>query len=409
MKSSCMNVAAMNVAGFVSLVMVLGVGLVDPAVADEEEARMVEELPAAVEEEERPRARDMGIEPGVLPPGDLNAITDIPGVGVGHISLISGEDVRTGVTAIRPHEGNIFQNKVPAGVYTANGFGKASGFEQVRELGNLESPILLTNTLNVGTAVEAGARWILSQPGNDDVRSANVVVGETNDGYLNDIRGQHVRSQHVIAAIEGAESGPVAEGNVGAGTGTRAFGFKSGIGTASRELPESLGGWKLGVLVQANFGGVLSMDGVRVGEKLGGYSFEEELAGDAELSAEEEGGSIMVVIATDAPVHERNLERVARRAALGIGRTGGFMSNGSGDFMIAFSTAGHIQHDDPEEGRRRATLNDHAMDPLFMATVEATEEAIYNSLLQAETMEGRDGNRMEALPLDKLEELFESR
>lgn len=373
----------------------------------EEEARLVDASPADAEQGPRPRARDLGIAPGVLPPGEWNAITDIPGVGVGHISLVSGEDVRTGVTAIRPHEGNIFQNKVPAGVHTANGFGKASGFEQVRELGNLESPILLTNTLNVGTAVEAGARWILSQPGNDDVRSANVVVGETNDGYLNDIRGQHVRSQHVIAAIEGAESGPVPEGNVGAGTGTRSFGFKSGIGTASRELPDALGGWRIGVLVQSNFGGVLTMDGVRVGEKLGGYSFEEELAGESELEPADEGGSIMVVIATDAPVNERNLERMARRAGLGIGRTGGFMSNGSGDFMIAFSTAGHIQHDDPEEGRRRAALNDHAMDPLFLATVEATEEAIYNALLQAETMEGRDGNRMEALPLEALEEMFE--
>ncbi len=378
-----------------------------PLAAEEADGDVeAEEAPDEVEAE-RPRARDIGIEPGILPPGERNAITDIPGVSVGQITLHSGEDVRTGVTAVVPHQGNIFQNKLPAGVYTANGFGKAAGFEQVRELGNLESPILLTNTLNVGTAVEAGVRWILGQPGNEDVHSANVVVGETNDGYLNDIRGQHVRPQHVIAAIQGADGGPVSEGNVGAGTGTRAFGFKGGIGTASRALPDELGGWNVGVLVQANYGGVLTMDGVRVGEKLGGYSFEDELAGEREMAPEEDGGSIMVVIATDAPVNARNLERLARRGSLGVGRTGSFMSNGSGDFMIAFSTAGRIEHDDPEDGRRRAALNDHAMDPLFLAAVEATEEAIYNALVQADTMEGREGREVEALPLDKLKDIFQ--
>lgn len=298
----------------------------------------------AVASDDNPRARDLALEPGILSPGGLNAITDVSGVLVGHRTLIEGESVRTGVTAVLPHDGNLFQDKVPAAVYTANGFGKAAGFEQVRELGNIESPIFLTNTLSVGTAVEAGVAWTLEQAGNEDVRSVNIVAGETNDGYLNEIRGQHITRQHVFEAITAATTSPVVEGNVGAGTGTRAFGWKGGIGTASRELPEQLGGWTVGVLVQANFGGVLTMDGFAVGEKLGQHDFHDILAGRP-APADQVGnkGSIMVVIATDAPVGSRNLERMAKRAPLGIARTGGYISNGSGDFVVAFSTAERIR------------------------------------------------------------------
>lgn len=361
---------------------------------------------ASVGEENKARIRDLGLEPGTLPTGELNAITDVAGVKVGHRTLIEGEAVRTGVTAILPHGGNVFQNKVPAAAYTANGFGKAAGFEQVRELGNIESPILLTNTLNVGTAVAAGVKWTLAQDGNDAVRSVNVVVGETNDGHLNDIRGQHVSESDVVAAIEAAESGPVTEGNVGAGTGTRAFGWKGGIGTSSRRLPANLGGWIVGVLVQANFGGVLTVDGIPVGEKLGRHDFREALAGEEPNGDGPEQGSIMVVIATDAPVGARNLERMAKRAPLGIARTGGYMSNGSGDFIIAFSTADRILYDDPEPGRERLRLNNDHMSPLFLAVLEATEEAIYNALLAADTMPGRDGHTVEALPVDRLKALI---
>lgn len=355
------------------------------------------------------RIRDLGIAPGVLPAGELNAITDVAGVRVGHRTLIEGESVRTGVTAILAHGGNVFADKVPAAVYTANGFGKAAGFEQVRELGNLESPILLTNTLNVGTAVAAGAKWVLEQPASEEVRSVNVVVGETNDGYLNDIRGQHVTGADVFAAIDSAATGPVAEGNVGAGTGTRAFGLKGGIGTASRVLPALLGGWTVGVLVQANFGGVLTIDGLKVGEALGQHDFREQLAGAPGPESDPEDGSIMVVIATDAPVGSRNLERMARRAPLGIARTGGYMSNGSGDFVIAFSTSGRIRYADSEPVRKHARLANDRMSPLFLAVVEATEEAIYNALVAAETMTGRDGHTIEALPLERVRRMFDSR
>jgi len=360
------------------------------------------------------RLRYIGIAPGVLAPGTLNAITDVVGVRVGHRTLIEGENVRTGVTAILAHGGNLFAEKVPAAVYTGNGFGKAAGFEQVRELGNIESPILLTNTLNVGTALAAGAKWVLGQPGNEQVRSVNVVVGETNDGYLNDIRGQHVSESDVFAAIEGARTGPVTEGNVGAGTGTRAFGFKGGIGTASRVLPEALGGWTVGVLVQANFGGVLTIDGLRVGQALAQYDFRDELlagANAADISATDdlddgsEDGSIMVVIATDAPLGSRNLERLARRAPLGIARTGGYMSNGSGDFVIAFSTADRIHYADAEPVRERPRLSNDHTSALFLAAVEAVEESIYNALVAAESMTGVEGRSLEALPLETLRDL----
>ena len=356
------------------------------------------------------RLRDLGIAPGVLAPGPLNAITDVAGVRVGHRTLIEGESVRTGVTAILAHEGNVFVDKVPAAVHTGNGFGKAAGFEQVRELGNLESPILLTNTLSVGTALAAGARWVMTQPGNEQVGSVNVVVGETNDGYLNDIRGQHVSEQDVFAAIDAAKTGPVAEGNVGAGTGTRAFGFKGGIGTASRRLPEALGGWTVGVLVQANFGGVLTIDGLKIGEALEQHDFRDELGGEgARSDADPEDGSIMVVIATDAPVGSRNLERMARRAPLGIARTGGYMSNGSGDFVIAFSVADRIRYADSEPVRERARLANEHTSALFLAVVEASEEAIYNALVAADSMTGVDGRALKALPLGSLRELAAQR
>lgn len=356
------------------------------------------------------RIRALGVAPGVLSPGPLNAITDVAGVRVGHRTLVEGDSVRTGVTAILAHDGNVFAEKVPAAVHTGNGFGKAAGFEQVRELGNLESPILLTNTLNVGTALAAGAKWVLQQPGNDEVRSVNVVVGETNDGYLNDIRGQHVSEKDVFAAIESAQAGPVVEGNVGAGTGTRAFGFKGGIGSASRLLPEALGGWTVGVLVQANFGGVLTIDGLEVGQALARYDFRDELVnGSDRPHADPEDGSIMVVIATDAPLGSRNLERMARRAPLGIARTGGYMSNGSGDFVIAFSVADRIRYADTGPVRERPRLSNGHTSALFLAVVEAVEEAIYNALIAAETMRGVDGRLLEALPAARVRALAEAR
>jgi len=357
---------------------------------------------AVAADETRPRIRDLGLRPGILSPGPLNAITDVAGVRVGHRTLVRGEEVRTGVTAILPHGGDLFREKTPAAVYVGNGYGKASGFLQVGELGNLESPIVLTNTLSVGRAVEAVVAWTLARPGHEDVGSINAVVGETNDGYLNDIRGMHVTREDVVAAIEAAASGPVDEGCVGAGTGTRAFGWKAGIGTASRFLPASLGGYTVGVLVQANFGGVLTIDGVRVGEALGRFSFREHLAA-------EEAGSCMIVVATDAPLLSRNLKRIAKRAVLGLARTGGFMSNGSGDFVIAFSTRNLIASQSPARVREVVTLPNDAMSALFLATVEAVEEAVYNSLTRATTMRGRDGHVVEAIPIGELREVLAER
>jgi D-aminopeptidase len=339
----------------------------------------------------------------------LNAITDVAGVEVGHRTLIKGKAVRTGVTVILPHGGNLFREKVPAAVYVGNGFGKAAGFLQVRELGNIESPIILTNTLSVGTAVAAGVRWSLDQPGNEDVRSVNVVVGETNDGYLNDIRGQHVTDKDIFAAIAAAASGPVTEGSVGAGTGTRAFGWKGGIGTASRVLPASLGGFTVGALVQSNFGGILTMDGHPVGELLGQHSFRDHLgseSGDAPWDNGREYGSCMIVLATDAPLSARNLERLAKRAVLGLARTGSFMSNGSGDFVIAFSIANRIPSDTGASELTASYLRNDALSPLFLAAVETVEEAVYNSLLKATAVTGRDGHTVEALPLDRLKEII---
>jgi D-aminopeptidase len=363
-------------------------------------------LDALAGAEERPRIRDLGVKPGVLPPGPENAITDVTGVRVGHRTIIEGDSIRTGVTAIVPHAGNLFQQKVPAAVYVGNGFGKAAGFLQVEELGNLETPIVLTNTLAVGTAIDAVVGWTLARPGNENVRSVNAVVGETNDGWaLNDIRARRVKQEDVVAAIESAKAGPVPEGSVGAGTGTIAFGWKGGIGTSSRRLPANLGGWTVGALVQTNFGGLLTIDGVRVGERLGRFSFREE------LSAAPGGGdgSCVIVLATDAPLSSRNLERLARRAMLGLARTGSFVGNGSGDFVIAFSTRNLVPYDPKELQRRVEELENDAMDPLFLAAVESVEEAVYNSLTKAATVTGAGGRTVEAIPIDRLRELLGQR
>ncbi len=345
----------------------------------------------------RKRAREYGITIGVLPPGPLNAITDVKGVKVGHTTLIRDQHIRTGVTAILPHEGNLFGQKVPAAVCVGNGFGKLAGSTQVQELGNLESPIVLTNTLSVGTALDAVVQFTLQEPGNEQVQSVNAVVGETNDGYLNDIRGRHVTVAHVQEAIRQAKSGPVAEGNVGAGTGTVCFGFKGGIGTASRLLPASLGGYTVGVLVQTNFGGVLQIDGAPVGEELKQYYLSNALTGGAD-------GSCMIVVATDAPVDARNLERMARRAMLGLAKTGGIVANGSGDYVIAFSAHPglRVPHATKEKTQTMTLLRNDEMSSLFMAVIEATEEAIINSLTKAETLEGREKHTVEALPLDRV-------
>jgi len=346
--------------------------------------------------------RDLGVEIGVLSTGPLNAITDVNGVSVGHRTLVQGESIRTGVTAILPHQGNVFQQKVPAAIHIANGFGKLAGYSQVEELGNIETPIVLTNTLNVPTTVRAMMDYTLHLEGNESVRSVNPVVGETNDGYLNDIRGMHVQETHVIEAIEEASEGTVAQGNVGAGTGTVAFGYKGGIGTSSRLLPDDLGGYTVGVLVQTNFGGVLEVAGVPVGKELGKYYLSDSLNQTPD-------GSCMIVVATDAPLDARNLKRLAKRAILGLAKTGGIASNGSGDYVIAFSSAESVRvpYSSKQRTQSRETLRNSAMSPLFMAAIEATEEAILNSLFHADTMEGRDGNRVEALPVDRVKELLQ--
>ena len=355
---------------------------------------------AASADEPRPRARDLGLTPGVFPPGRLNAITDVTGVRVGHVTLIEGETVRTGVTAILPHGGNLFQDKVAGAVFVGNAFGKLAGSTQVEELGTIETPIVLTNTLAVGTAVEAVVRHTLAQPGNENVRSVNALVGETNDGWgLNDIRSLPVTRDHVLAAIRGAREGKVAEGSVGAGTGTEALGFKGGIGTSSRVVDG--GAHTVGVLVQANFGGVLVMDGVPVGKELRRHAF-------ARAFPEARGGdgSCLVVVATDAPLDAKALKRLAARAIFGLARTGSSFSNGSGDYAIAFSTANdaRFRHGD-ETPRPRAFLPTDALDPLFEATLEATEEAVYNALLQATTVTG-NGHTAEAIPIDRLREIL---
>ena len=332
----------------------------------------------------RPRARDIGIAPGILTPGPLNAITDVAGVLVGHVTLTDGQAVNTGATAILPHGGNLYRDRVPAGFHQGNGYGKFAGSTQVIELGELETPIILTNTLSVPQGLEAAISWTLKQPGNEDVRSVNAVVGETNDGYLNDIRGRHLRAETIETAITSAESGPVEEGSVGAGRGTISFGWKGGIGTSSRVLPSALGSYTVGVLAQTNYGGILSVDGVPVGRILDQYFMKDTLdEGDAD-------GSVIIVVATDAPLSDRNLERLASRAMLGVGRTGSPVTNGSGDYILAFSTAESVRR-----GENRAPTNgldNSELSPLFQAVVEATEEAILNALFKATSVSGHRGS-----------------
>lgn len=352
-------------------------------------------------ESPRKRVRELGITPGILPVGKWNAITDVSGVKVGHVTLIEEEDVRTGVTAIFPHVGNLFQEKVPAGIAVGNGFGKPTGFTQVNELGEIETPIILTNTLAVPRAAESIIDWTLAQKGNENVRSVNPVVGETNDGVLNNIRKMAVLKEHVSQAIDSASSGPVAEGCVGAGTGTVCFGWKGGMGTSSRLLPPlgKLGGYRVGALVQTNFGGVLQMDGIPVGKKLGQYYLKDVLDNDST------DGSIMIVIATDAPLSDRNLKRLGKRGLTGLARTGASMSNGSGDYVIAFSTAEEIRRTAERRNKVWAypEVPNDLMSPLFQAAIEVTEEAIYNSLCMAETMIGYREAKVVALPFSFLE------
>ncbi|MGI9628918.1 MAG: P1 family peptidase [Longimicrobiales bacterium] len=346
---------------------------------------------------------------GIFEPGPANAITDVEGVLVGHTTLVRGDDVRTGITAIRPHPGNLYRSRVPAAIHVGNGFGKLLGVTQVRELGELETPVLLTCTLCVWKAADAMAAWALAQPGMERVGSINPVVGETNDGGLNDIRNRPITAEDVEAALEGAAPGPVQEGSVGAGTGTSAFGWKGGIGTSSRVLPRGIGEdapYTVGVLVQSNYGGVLSIDGAPVGVELGQYAFRAlvDTAGaspEAQLEERsgESQGSIMMVVATDAPLSDRNLERLARRAVMGLARTGSYASNGSGDYVISFSTAESVRRAPGEAVRTVADLGNDQVSALFQATVEATEEAIHNSLFKATTVSSRFGTR-EALPIE---------
>jgi D-aminopeptidase len=345
------------------------------------------------------RARELGIIPGVMTPGPLNAITDVSGVAVGHVTLSQGENIRTGVTAILPHTGNIFQQKVPAAVFVGNAFGKLAGSMQVNELGNLETPIILTNTLNVAEGIAGIVEYILAQAGNERVRSVNAVVGETNDGTLNDIRGRHVTKDHVLEAIRSARAGPVPEGAVGAGTGTVCFNFKGGIGTSSRVLSSSQGGYIVGILVQSNFGGVLEINGAPVAQELA--------RGRNGAALGSPDGSCMVVVATNAPLEARNLKRLAARAMLGLAKTGSYSSNGSGDFVIAFSTALESRIPADAKGRTLASqvLTNDAVSPLFQAVKEATEEAVYNSLFMAKTTTGYGGRTVEALPLDRVLEI----
>jgi D-aminopeptidase len=356
----------------------------------------------------RPRAREVGVVVGVLPTGPLNAITDVAGVTVGHTTLVQGDNIRTGVTAILPHRGNLFREKVPGAVFIGNAFGKLAGSTQVNELGEIETPIMLTSTLNVPRVADATIDYMLALAGNENVQSINPLVGETNDGYLNDIRGRHVGKDEVFAALKNAQGGAVPEGAVGAGTGTVAFGFKGGIGTSSRKLPASLGGYTVGVLVQTNFGGILTINGAPVGRELGRYYLKDELEkSDAPGPANNPNGSIMIVIATDAPLDHRNLQRLAARSMLGLARTGAAGSNGSGDYAIAFSSAESVRIR-PTNNRNpvsTAVLSNDGMSPLFLAVIEATEEAIYNSLFRATTTTGR-GHTVEALPIDRTLEIL---
>lgn len=350
---------------------------------------------------QRARARDLGVRPGVFPPGRYNAITDVAGVRVGHATVNRGDSIRTGVTAILPHDGNAFLDRVPAALHVGNGFGKLLGATQLNELGELETPILLTCTLCVWNAADALVGWMLEQPGMENVRSINPVVAETNDGALNAIRSRPIGAADVRAAIAAASTGPVAEGSVGAGAGTIAFGWKGGIGTSSRVLPASLGGWTLGVLVQSNFGGILQVLGAPVGRELGQYAFKREVQSPAERG----DGSIVMIVATDAPLSDRNLRRLAARAIMGLSRTGSSAANGSGDYVIAFSTSAKVRRGFTAARLTTEELANESMSGLFEAVVEATEEAIYNSLFQATSVTG-SGHTAEAIPLDKVREVL---
>jgi D-aminopeptidase len=362
--------------------------------------------PAPADTPARPRAPDLGLRVGVLPRGPLDAITDVAGVAVGQTTLVRGDNIRTGVTAIVPHPGNLYREKVPGAISVGNGYGKLTGVTQVDELGEIETPILLTSTVAVPRVADALITWMLQLPGNEDVMSINPVVGETNDGYLNDIRGRHIAPEDVFAALKSARGGPVEEGAVGAGTGTVAFGWKGGIGTASRHLPAGLGGYTVGVLVQTNFGGVLTISGAPVGVELGQYYLRDQAA-NATGIRDRADGSCMIVVATDAPLDARELRRLASRALLGMARTGSSASNGSGDYAIAFSTAAQvrIRANDLALTRRTEVVNTLAMSPLFEAAIEATEEAIYNSMLRATTTTG-NGHTVEALPTDRVVEIL---
>ncbi|MGH9966832.1 MAG: P1 family peptidase [Pyrinomonadaceae bacterium] len=380
-------------------------------------------FPSASQDNRRPRAREAGVKVGILPVGPLNAITDVAGLTVGHTTIIRGDNIRTGVTAILPHSGNLFREKVPGAVFVGNGFGKLMGSTQVSELGEIETPILLTSTLSVPRVADALLDYMLGLAGNEDVQSVNPLVAETNDGYLNDIRGRQVSREDVFGAIKSAKGGSVEEGSVGAGTGTVAFGFKGGIGTSSRQLPAGLGGFTVGVLVQTNFGGILTINGAPVGRELGRYYLKDALSASdlkpprkhdsdsSSLRQNEADGSVIIVIATDAAVDARNLQRMASRAMMGLARTGATGSNGSGDYAIAFSTSSDVRMRlpanpaDRNAPRNLRALSNDAMSPLFLAVIEATEEAIYNSLFRATTITGR-GHTIEALPIDRTLEIM---
>ena len=349
--------------------------------------------------------REHGFPIGIFETGKNNAITDVPGVTVGQVTCIEGDSIRTGVTAIVPHQGNIFRNKIPAAIYAGNGFGKLAGVTQVHELGNIETPIVLTNTLNVAAGIDGLITYTLQQPGNENVRSVNAVVGETNDGGLNKIQQRYVTPEIVLQALANAKPGPVEQGCVGAGTGTVAFNFKGGIGTSSRVLPKSLGGYTIGVIVQSNYGGILEIDGVQVGQKLNEYSFKNHVIPQANTA----DGSCMMVVITDAPIDARNLERVAKRAMMGLAKTGGIASNGSGDYVIALSVAPENLLKDGQKMHTQTVLDNGEMSSIFAATIEATAEALWNSMFMAETTKGYKGKVVEALPVEKVLEMLKDR
>ena len=348
--------------------------------------------------------REHGYPIGIFDTGKNNAITDVPGVTVGQVTCIEGDSIRTGVTAIIPHQGNIFRKKVPAAIYAGNGFGKLAGVTQVHELGNIETPIVLTNTLNVAAGIDGLITYTLQQPGNENVRSVNAVVGETNDGGLNKIQQRYVTPQIVLQALANAKGGKVEQGCVGAGTGTVAFNFKGGIGTSSRVLPESLGGYTIGVIVQSNYGGILEIDGVQVGQKLGEFSYKEHIP-----QSKTADGSCMMVVITDAPIDARNLERVAKRAMMGLAKTGGIASNGSGDYVIALSVAPENLIDDSKKLHTQTLLDNGQMSPIFAATIEATAEALWNSMFMAETTKGYKGKEVKAIPVEKVLKMLKDR